>query len=302
MANDITKPLPLIAIAVEPKSKADQEKLGSALAALMAEDPLFHVYRDQESGQTIIQGMSEAQLDTKAEILKSAYGIDANFGPPQVAYREKLIRSATVIYTHKRQVGGSGEYAEVKIVAEPLPAGSTPSFVFSNEVVGGAVPEAFIAGAVRGLESVLGSGVLAGFPVDDLKVSLVDGRFHQADSSERAFEIAARMALREALQKGGVVLLEPVMKIEIVTPEDSIGSITGDLKSRRGQIQSQDMRGDASVITATAPLANMFSYGDDLRALSQGRATLTMQFDHWAIVPLWSDDDPPFQPAAAMRA
>ncbi len=277
-------PDPVIEIAIEPKSKADQEKLGVALAKLVAEDPSFRVATDQESGQTIIKGMGELHLDIKVDILKRTYKVDANIGAPQVAYREKITRPATVTYTHKKQTGGSGQYAEVKIVAEPLPPGGE-NFVFENEIVGGTVPKEYIPGVEKGLESVLGSGVLAGFPVVDLKVSLVDGKFHEVDSSALAFEIASRMALREALQKGAPVLLEPVMKVEVVTPEDYTGSVIGDLNSRRGQIQGQDMRGNANVITAMVPLANMFSYVNNLRSMSQGRATFTMQFDHYAEVP-----------------
>ena len=273
-------PDPVIEIAIEPKSKADQEKLGVALAKLVAEDPSFRVTTDQESGQTIIKGMGELHLDIKVDILKRTYKVDANIGAPQVAYREKLTRPATVTYTHKKQTGGSGQYAEVKIVAEPLPPGGE-NFVFENEIVGGAVPKEYVPGVEKGLESVLGSGVLAGFPVVDLKVSLVDGKFHEVDSSALAFEIAARMALREALQKGGAVLLEPVMKVEVVTPEDYTGSVIGDLNSRRGQIQGQDMRGNANVITAMVPLANMFSYVNNLRSMSSGARHV-----HYAVRPL----------------
>ncbi len=278
-------PDPVIEIAIEPKSKADQEKLGVALAKLVAEDPSFRVHTDQESGQTIIKGMGELHLDIKVDILKRTYKVDANIGAPQVAYREKITRAATVDYTHKKQTGGSGQYARVKIVAEPLPAGSGENFEFENEVVGGTVPKEYIPGVEKGLESVLGSGVLAGFPVVDLKVTLIDGAYHDVDSSALAFEIASRTALREALQKGGPVLLEPIMKVEVVTPEDYTGSVIGDLNSRRGQIQGQDMRGNANVITAMVPLANMFSYVNNLRSMSQGRATFTMQFDHYAEVP-----------------
>jgi elongation factor G len=276
-------PDPVIEIAIEPKSKADQEKLGTALAKLVAEDPSFRVSTDQESGQTIIKGMGELHLDIKVDILKRTYKVEANIGAPQVAYRERITRPVTIDYTHKKQTGGSGQFAQVKIVAEPLPAGG--GFEFENEIVGGAVPKEYIPGVEKGLESVLGSGVLAGFPVVDLKVSLVDGRYHDVDSSALAFEIAARSALREALQKGGSVLLEPIMKVEVVTPEDYTGSVIGDLNSRRGQIQGQDMRGNANVITAMVPLANMFSYVNNLRSMSQGRATFTMQFDHYEQVP-----------------
>ena len=276
-------PDPVIEIAIEPKSKADQEKLGVALAKLVAEDPSFRVSTDQESGQTIIKGMGELHLDIKVDILKRTYKVDANIGAPQVAYREKITRVAQVDYTHKKQTGGHGQYAKIRIVAEPGVPGS--GFVFENEVVGGAVPKEFIPAVEKGLEGQLSSGVLASFPVVDLKVSLVDGDSHDVDSSSMAFEIAARAAMREALQKGGSVLLEPIMKVEVVTPEDYTGSVIGDLNSRRGQIQGQDMRGNANVISAMVPLANMFSYVNNLRSMSQGRATFTMQFDHYAEVP-----------------
>jgi elongation factor G len=276
-------PDPVIEIAIEPKSKADQEKLGVALAKLAAEDPSFRVSTDQESGQTILKGMGELHLDIKVDILKRTYKVDANIGAPQVAYREKITRPTTVDYTHKKQTGGSGQYARVKIVAEPGAPGS--GFEFENEIVGGSVPKEYIPGVEKGLESVLGSGVLAGFPVVDLKVTLVDGAYHDVDSSALAFEIASRAALREALQKGGPVLLEPIMKVEVVTPEDYTGGVIGDLNSRRGQIQGQDMRGNANVISAMVPLANMFGYVNTLRSMSQGRATFTMQFDHYERVP-----------------
>jgi elongation factor G len=276
-------PDPVIEIAIEPKSKADQEKLGVALAKLVAEDPSFRVATDPESGQTIIKGMGELHLDIKVDILKRTYKVEANIGAPQVAYREKITKPVTVDYTHKKQTGGHGQYARVKIVVEPMQAGK--GFEFENEVVGGAVPKEFIPAVEKGLESILGSGVLAGFPVVDLKVSLTDGASHDVDSSAMAFEIAGRMALREALQKGSPVLLEPIMKVEVVTPEDYTGSVIGDLNSRRGQIQGQDMRGNANVITAMVPLANMFGYVSNLRSMSQGRATFTMQFDHYAQVP-----------------
>ena len=276
-------PDPVIEIAIEPKSKADQEKLGVALAKLVAEDPSFRVTTDQESGQTIIKGMGELHLDIKVDILKRTYKVDANIGAPQVAYREKISRPATVDYTHKKQTGGHGQFARIKIIAEPAAPGT--GFEFENEVVGGAVPKEFVPAVEKGLEAQLTSGVLAGFPVVDLKARLVDGASHDVDSSAMAFEIAARAAMREALQKGGPVLLEPIMKVEVVTPEDYTGSVIGDLNSRRGQIQGQDMRGNANVISAMVPLANMFSYVNNLRSMSQGRATFTMQFDHYAEVP-----------------
>jgi elongation factor G len=276
-------PDPVIEIAIEPKSKADQEKLGVALHKLAAEDPSFRVSTDQESGQTILKGMGELHLDIKVDILKRTYKVDANIGAPQVAYREKITRSVTKDYTHKKQTGGSGQFAKIKFVVEATPPG-TP-FTFENKVVGGAVPKEFIPGVEKGFESVLGSGPLAGFPVVDLKATLIDGDSHDVDSSALAFEIAARAGLREALREGGPVLLEPIMKVEVVTPEDYTGSIIGDLNSRRGHIQGQDMRGNANVINAMVPLANMFGYVNTLRSMSQGRATFTMQFDHYEQVP-----------------
>jgi elongation factor G len=276
-------PDPVIEIAIEPKSKADQEKLGVALAKLVAEDPSFRVHTDPESGQTIIRGMGELHLDIKVDILRRTYKVDANIGAPQVAYREKISRSATVDYVHKKQTGGHGQFARIKIVAEPGEPGS--GFAFENEIVGGSVPREFFPAVEKGLEGQLTSGVIAGFPVVDIKVSLIDGASHDVDSSAMAFEIAARAAMREALAKGASVLLEPIMKVEVVTPEDYTGSVIGDLNSRRGQILGQDMRGNANVINAMVPLANMFSYVNNLRSMSQGRAQFTMQFDHYAEVP-----------------
>jgi elongation factor G len=276
-------PDPVIEIAIEPKSKADQEKLGVALAKLAAEDPSFRVSTDQESGQTILKGMGELHLDIKVDILKRTYKVEANIGAPQVAYREKISRQVTKDYVHKKQTGGSGQFARIKIVCEPLPPGG--GFMFENDVVGGNVPKEYIPGVEKGLESVLGSGVLAGFPVVDLKVTLIDGAYHDVDSSALAFEIASRAALKEALREAGPILLEPIMKVEVVTPEDHTGAVIGDLNSRRGQIQGQDMRGNAVVVNAMVPLANMFGYVNNLRSMSQGRATFTMQFDHYADVP-----------------
>jgi elongation factor G len=276
-------PEPVIEIAIEPKSKADQEKLGVALQKLAAEDPSFRVSTDQESGQTILKGMGELHLDIKVDILKRTYKVEANIGAPQVAYREKITRRAEIDYTHKKQTGGSGQFARVKIVAEPNEPGA--GYVFESKIVGGAVPKEFIPGVEKGLESVLGAGVLAGFPVVDLKVELVDGAYHEVDSSALAFEIASRSALRDALEKGKSVLLEPVMKVEVVTPEEYTGGVIGDLNSRRGQIQGQDVRGNANVVNAMVPLANMFGYVNTLRSMSQGRATFTMQFDHYEEVP-----------------
>jgi elongation factor G len=276
-------PDPVIEIAIEPKSKADQEKLGVALAKLAAEDPSFRVSTDQESGQTILKGMGELHLDIKVDILKRTYKVDANIGAPQVAFREKITQKTEHGYTHKKQTGGSGQFAQIKIVIEPTEPG-TP-FEFENEIVGGAVPKEFIPGVEKGLESVINSGPVAGFPVVDLKVSLVDGKYHDVDSSALAFEICARQCLREAMQQAKPVLLEPIMKVEVVTPEDYTGSVIGDLNSRRGQIIGQDMRGNANVVNSMVPLMNMFGYVNNLRSMSQGRATFTMQFDHYAELP-----------------
>src|SRR5271156_1207196 len=276
-------PEPVIEIAIEPKSKADQEKLGVALAKLAAEDPSFRVSTDQESGQTILKGMGELHLDIKVDILRRTYKVDASIGAPQVAYREKLTKKTEINYTHKKQTGGTGQFAKVVIVFEPAEPGAGSSF--ESKIVGGSVPKEFIPGVEKGINSVMGSGVLAGFPVVDVKATLIDGAYHDVDSSALAFEIASRAAFREGLQKGGSVLLEPIMKVEVVTPEDYTGSVIGDLNSRRGQIQGQDMRGNANVINAMVPLMNMFGYVNNLRSMSQGRATFTMQFDHYAEAP-----------------
>ena len=276
-------PEPVIEIAIEPKSKADQEKLGVALQKLAAEDPSFRVSTDQESGQTILKGMGELHLDIKVDILRRTYKVDANIGAPQVAYREKLTRRVEQDYTHKKQTGGTGQFARVKIVFEPNEAGLGNSF--ESKIIGGSVPKEYIPGVEKGINSVMGAGILAGFPVVDVKATLIDGAYHDVDSSVLAFEIASRAAFREALQKGGSVLLEPIMKVEVVTPEEYTGSCIGDLNSRRGQIQGQDVRGNANVINAMVPLANMFGYVNQLRSFSQGRATFTMQFDHYEQVP-----------------
>jgi elongation factor G len=274
------QPEPVIEIAIEPKSKADQEKLGIALAKLAAEDPLFRVSIDQESGQTILKGMGELHLDIKIDILRRTYKIDVNIGAPQVAFRERITRRVEHSYTHKKQSGGSGQFAAVTLIVEPKEPGK--GFEFESKVVGGAVPKEYIPGVEKGVESVLGAGVVAGFPVVDVKVQLTDGKYHEVDSSALAFEIASRACFREALQLGKSVLLEPIMKVEVVTPQDCTGSVIGDLNSRRGQIQGQDLRGDANVINAMVPLKNMFGYVNNLRSMSQGRATFTMQFDHYA--------------------
>ena len=276
-------PDPVIEMAIEPKAKGDQEKMSAALVKLATEDPSFRVSTDQESGQTIIKGMGELHLDIKVDILKRTHRVEVNVGAPQVAYREKITRRVEVDYTHKKQTGGTGQFARVKIVAQPNE--SAKGFEFESKIVGGSVPKEYVPGVQKGLESVLGAGVLAGFPVVDLKVELIDGAFHEVDSSALAFEIASRSALRDALQRGGPVLLEPVMKVEVVTPEEHTGFVIGDLNARRGQIQGQDMRGNANVVTAMVPLANMFGYVNNLRSGSQGRASYSMQFDHYSEVP-----------------
>jgi elongation factor G len=276
-------PEPVIEMAIEPKTKVDQEKMGVALAKLSAEDPSFYVSTDVDSGQTIIKGMGELHLDIKVDILRRTHKVEVNVGAPQVAYRETITRKTEVDYTHKKQTGGSGQFARIKIAVEPGEKGS--GFVFDSKVVGGAVPKEYIPGVEKGLKSVMGAGVLAGFPVVDLKVKLVDGAYHEVDSSAIAFEIAGRSALREALQKAGAVLLEPIMKVEVVSPEEYLGGVIGDLNSRRGQIVGTDARGNAQIVNAMVPLANMFGYVNNLRSMSQGRAAYTMQFDHYAEVP-----------------
>ncbi|MEQ8608762.1 MAG: elongation factor G [Rhodospirillales bacterium] len=276
-------PDPVIEVAVEPKTKADQEKMGVALQRLAAEDPSFRVKSDEESGQTIIAGMGELHLDILVDRMKREFKVEANVGQPQVAYRETISQLYDCDYTHKKQTGGSGQFARVKIQFEPLPPGS--GIEFENTVVGGNVPREFIPGVEKGIRSAAESGVLCGFPCIDFKAKLYDGASHDVDSSVMAFEIAARAAFREGMAAAKPVLLEPVMKVEVVTPEEYMGDIIGDLNSRRGQVQDMDQRGNARVVTAMVPLANMFGYVNELRSMSQGRAQYTMHFDHYAEVP-----------------
>ncbi len=276
-------PDPVIEIAVEPKTKADQEKMGTALARLAQEDPSFRVTSDIESGQTIIKGMGELHLDIIVDRMRREFKVDANIGAPQVAYRETMTRSIEIDYTHKKQTGGSGQFARIKVRFEPQPAGA--GFEFESGVVGGSVPREFIPGVGKGIASALENGVIAGFPMIDVKATLVDGASHDVDSSVMAFEIAARACTREAMEKGSPRLLEPIMKVEVVTPEEYMGDIIGDLNSRRGQVQSMDSRANARVVDAMVPLANMFGYVNNLRSQSQGRATFTMVFDHYDEVP-----------------
>jgi elongation factor G len=300
MADDIhTQPPWLVEIAIEPKLTADREKLDVALEKLAAEDPSFCVSTDHESSQTILKGIDELHLDTKVEILRRTYKLDANIGALQVAFRERVTKRVEHSYTYKKEAGRTGQFAAVTIIVEPNEPGK--GYEFESKIVGGAVPKEYITGVEKGLESVLSSGVVAGFPVVDVKVQLIDGKFHDIDSSAGAFEIASRTAFREALLKGKSVLLEPIMKVEVVTPEDYAGPVISDLNLRRAQIQGQDMRGNANIINAMVPLMNMFGYVNNLRSMSQGRATFTMQFDHYAPAPM-PEGNPPFRPAMAMRA
>jgi elongation factor G len=276
-------PDPVIELAIEPKSKADQEKLGVALQRLAAEDPSFRMSTDEESGQTIIAGMGELHLDILVDRMRREFKVEANIGQPQVAYRETIGQSYEVDYTHKKQTGGTGQFARVKILFEPVEPGE--GYSFESKIVGGSVPKEYIPGVEKGINSVRENGLLAGFPLIDFKATLVDGAFHDVDSSVLAFEIAARAAMREAKSQLKVKLLEPVMKVEVVTPDEYTGSVIGDLNSRRGQIRDQEMRGNATVVNAMVPLANMFGYINNLRSATQGRAQFTMQFDHYEPVP-----------------
>jgi elongation factor G len=276
-------PEPVIEIAVEPKTKSDQEKMGTALARLAQEDPSFRVSSDMESGQTIIKGMGELHLDIIVDRMKREFKVDANIGAPQVAYRETITKTIEVDYTHKKQTGGSGQFARVNLVFEPQEPGF--GYEFESKLHGSSVPREYVPGVEKGLAGSRDSGVLAGFPVIDFKVTLTDGASHDVDSSVMAFEIAARAAFREAMPKAAPRLLEPVMKVEVVTPEDYMGDIIGDLNSRRGHVGTMDQRGNARVISAMVPLANMFGYINTLRSMSQGRAQYSMHFDHYEQVP-----------------
>jgi elongation factor G len=279
----MTFPDPVIEIAVEPKTKGDQEKMGLALQRLSAEDPSFRVETDLESGQTIMKGMGELHLDILVDRMKREFKVEANIGAPQVAYRETIGHAVEHSYTHKKQSGGSGQFGEVKLSIMPTEAGE--GFSFESKIVGGAVPKEYIPGVEKGILSVMDNGPLAGFPVIDFKVELLDGKFHDVDSSIMAFEIAARMCMREGMRKAGAKLLEPIMKVEVITPDEYTGGIIGDLTSRRGQVQGQDTRGNAIAIDAMVPLANMFGYINTLRSMSSGRAQFSMQFDHYDPVP-----------------
>ena len=276
-------PEPVIELSVEPKTKADQEKMGVALNRLAAEDPSFRVSTDHESGQTIIKGMGELHLDILVDRMKREFKVEANVGAPQVAYREYLARPVDLTYTHKKQSGGSGQFGEVKVSLIPGERGS--GFVFVDEIKGGNIPREYIPSVEKGMRETALTGHLIGFPIVDFEVHLIDGKYHDVDSSALAFEITGRGAMREAAAKAGIKILEPIMKVEVVTPEDFMGDVIGDLNSRRGQIQGTDSRGNAQVVEANVPLANMFGYVNELRSFSQGRAQYSMQFSHYDEVP-----------------
>ena len=279
----MTFPEPVISVAVEPKTKSDQEKMGLALGRLAQEDPSFRVNTDEESGQTIIKGMGELHLDIIVDRMKREFKVEANVGAPQVAYRETILSAAEFDYTHKKQSGGAGQFARVKLSVEPLEPGKGREV--ESKIKGGAIPKEFIPGVEKGVETVADGGILAGFPLIDYKVTILDGLHHDVDSSVLAFELASRQCFKEACTRGTLKLLEPIMRVEVVTPEDYMGDVIGDLNSRRGQINTQEQRGNATVITAMVPLANMFGYINNLRSMSQGRAQYTMFFDHYDKVP-----------------
>ena len=276
-------PDPVIEIAVEPKTKADQEKMGEALGRLAKEDPSFRVTSDEESGQTIIKGMGELHLDIIVDRMKREFKVEANIGAPQVAYRETILKNAEFDYIHKKQSGGAGQFARVKISIEPLEPGKGREI--ENKIKGGSIPKEFIPGVEKGIETVSDSGILAGFPIIDYKVTILDGLHHDVDSSVLAFELASRQCFKEVCSRATLKLLEPVMRVEVVTPEDYMGDVIGDLNSRRGHISTQEVRGNATIITAMVPLANMFGYINSLRSMSQGRAQYSMFFDHYEKVP-----------------
>lgn len=283
LLENIEVPDPVIEVAVEPKSKADQEKLALGLSRLAAEDPTFRVATDPETGQTIIKGIGELHLDINVDRLRREFKVDATVGAPEVAYRETISKQVEIDYTHKKQSGGAGQFARIKVILEPLERGS--GFQFESKIVGGSVPKEYIPGVQKGFEASIQSGVIAGFPVVDMKVTLVDGAYHDVDSSVMAFEIAAKAAFREGAEKAKSVLLEPVMKVEVITPEEYMGDIIGDLNSRRGRVTGMDQRGNARVVSAMVPLAALFGYTSDLRSMSQGRAQQSMQVDHYDPVP-----------------
>jgi elongation factor G len=276
-------PEPVISVAVEPKSTADQEKMSIAIGRLAAEDPSLRVRVDQESGQTVLAGMGELHLEIIVDRMRREFKVEANIGAPQVAYRETITKSNEIDYTHKKQSGGAGQFAKVKIKFESLEPGS--GFVFENKVIGGNIPREYIPAVQKGIEEIRQSGIQAGFPAIDFKATLIDGSYHDVDSSALAFEIAAKAAFREGAAKAGPKILEPIMKVEVVTPDDFMGDVIGHLNSIRGQIQGMDARGNAQVIRANVPLATMFGYVNTLRSMTQGRAQYSMEFSHYDQVP-----------------
>ena len=276
-------PDPVISVAVEPKTKADQEKMGIALNRLAQEDPSFRVQSDEESGQTVISGMGELHLDILVDRMRREFGVEANVGAPQVAYRESIAREVQIDYTHKKQSGGSGQFARIKMIITPGERGT--GIQFSDEIKGGNIPKEYIPGVEKGINDIAASGALIGFPIIDFSVRLIDGAYHDVDSSVLAFEIAGRAGMRQAAKEAGIKILEPMMEVEVVTPDDYMGDVIGDISSRRGQISGSETRGPNTVISAKVPLANMFGYVNQLRSFTQGRATYSMQFDHYAEVP-----------------
>ena len=276
-------PEPVISVAVEPKTKADQEKMGLALQRLAKEDPSFRMSTDQESGQTIIAGMGELHLEIIVDRMKREFKVEANVGKPQVAFRETITERVVEEYKHIKQTGGHGQYGHVKIRLEPNQAGK--GFVFTNEIVGGVIPKEFIPAIEKGVRESCDRGVIAGFPLIDVKVALIDGSYHDVDSSAMAFELAGSMCLREAARKAKPILLEPVMKVEVVTPEDYMGAVIGDLNARRGKITGMDSQAGVQTLASEVPLSTMFGYATELRSATQGRATYTMEFSHYAPVP-----------------
>ncbi len=280
---EMTFPDPVIDVAVEPKSKADQEKLSKALMALSQEDPTFRVHTDQETAQTILSGMGELHLEVLVDRMLREFNVDASVGKPQVAYRETITKEVTTTYTHKKQTGGSGQFAEVEIDVRPAKPGE--GYTFDDNISGGRIPKEYIPAVDAGIKEAMTSGVLAGFPVVDIQVELNDGKFHDVDSSDMAFKIAGTMAFKEAARKASPALLEPIMAVEVVTPDDYLGGVVGDLNSRRGQVQGTEQRGNNQVVNALVPLSEMFGYVGDLRTMSSGRANYTMQFDSYQQMP-----------------
>jgi elongation factor G len=283
----MTFPAPVIQVAIEPKTKADQERLGTAIQKLAEEDPTFQVHNDEETGQTIIAGMGELHLEVLVDRMKREFKVEANIGKPQVAYRETIRKPVTKVeYTHKKQTGGSGQFARVVIDLEPLGKSEDgATYEFENKVTGGRVPREYIPSVDQGAQEAMQYGILAGYPLVGIKVRLTDGAYHEVDSSEMAFKIAGSMAFKEAARKASPALLEPMMAVEVVTPEANMGDVIGDLNSRRGMIQAMEERGGARVVRALVPLSEMFGYVGDLRSRTQGRASYTMVFDSYAEVP-----------------